>query len=193
MNADQPNPDAAEVPSTTSAPSSPAAADAPAADTGSASAPAADTADTGDTTPQPTPAARMGTPKVRGPYTWGLGRRKSAVARVRIKSGAGNFVVNGKPVDEYFTTIGTRKRAQSPLVCAAAEGIYDVFVNVNGGGPTGQSGAVELGLARALKDVNPAVFDTLREAGHLTRDSRMKERKKYGRRGARRGFQFSKR
>jgi small subunit ribosomal protein S9 len=150
------------------------------------------------------------------PYTWGLGRRKSAVARVRIKSGTGNFLVNGKPLDEYFTTERDQKQARSPLVAppvveveidaevevgeAEAEpalpvvdSTYDVWCNVHGGGPHGQAGAVQLGLARALKESNPMLFESLRDRGLLTRDPRMKERKKPGRRGARRGFQFSKR
>lgn len=127
------------------------------------------------------------------PWTWGLGRRKSAIARVRLKPGAGGFVVNGKPVDEYFVTIQGRQRARQPLTIADAENTYDVFCNVRGGGISGQCEAVSLGIARALKTINPATFESLREHSLLTRDSRMKERKKYGRRGARRGFQFSKR
>jgi len=130
---------------------------------------------------------------VNNPWTWGLGRRKTAIARVRLKSGAGGFVVNGKPIDDYFVTVQTRQRARQPLAAAEALSQYDVFCNVKGGGPAGQSEAVSLGIARALKSVNPASFEALREGGLLTRDSRMKERKKYGRRGARRGFQFSKR
>ncbi len=130
---------------------------------------------------------------VINPWTWGLGRRKSAIARVRLKPGAGGFVVNGKPMDNYFVTIQTRQRARQPLTVSDAEETYDVFCNVRGGGPSGQAEAVSLGIARALKTINPATFETLRENSLLTRDSRMKERKKYGRRGARRGFQFSKR
>lgn len=130
---------------------------------------------------------------VVNPYIWGLGRRKSSVARVRIKPGTGNFVINGKPMIDYFPNLQDQNRALSPLKAAEAESTYDVFVNVQGGGNSGQSGAVELGLARAIKESNPVVFEALREGGHLTRDARMKERKKYGRRGARRGFQFSKR
>lgn len=126
-------------------------------------------------------------------FVWGLGRRKSAVARVRIRPGAGGFLVNGRPVNEFFPTLQTQVRTQEPLRITATQGTYDVFCNVNGGGPTGQSDAVMLGLARALKTVNPGFEDVLRQNGLLTRDSRMKERKKYGRRGARRGFQFSKR
>ena len=130
---------------------------------------------------------------VNNPYTWGLGRRKSAVARVRIKPGSGAFNVNGKPVDEFFPTIRDQKASKSPLALLSEEESYDINVKVHGGGPHGQAGAVRLGLGRALKELNPVHFEELRENGHLTRDPRMKERKKPGRRGARRGFQFSKR
>ncbi len=130
---------------------------------------------------------------VNNPYTWGLGRRKSAVARVRIKPGAGAFIVNGKPLEEFFPTVQGQMRAKAPLLATETEGTFDIFCNVNGGGITCQSDAVRMGLARALNTVNGAYDDTLRDQGLLTRDSRMKERKKYGRRGARRGFQFSKR
>lgn len=130
---------------------------------------------------------------VVNPYTWGLGRRKKAVARVRLKPGAGGFLVNGRDVNEFFPTLQHQREALAPLATTESAGSYDVFVNVQGGGITGQAGAVQLGLARALKSVNPSLEEALREHGHLTRDSRAKERKKYGRRGARRGFQFSKR
>ena len=129
---------------------------------------------------------------VTNPYTWGLGRRKSAVARVRLKSGSGQFQVNGKTLAEYFTTLRDLQRAKAPLELLESVD-YDIFVRVHGGGPHGQAGAVQLGVARALKEANPVMFEQLREKGFLTRDARMKERKKYGRRGARRGFQFSKR
>jgi len=130
---------------------------------------------------------------VQHPWIWGLGRRKSAVARVRIKPGAGGFIVNGRPMDEFFPTIQTRRQATSPLRATETESAFDVFVNVYGGGPTGQADAVSLGLARALKSHTATHDEALRHHGLLTRDGRMKERKKYGRRGARRGFQFSKR
>ena len=130
---------------------------------------------------------------VNNPYTWGLGRRKSSVARVRIRSGSGNFLVNTKPVDQYFTTLRDQREARLPLDLLDSPDTYDIFVNVRGGGPHGQAGAVQLGVSRALKEVNPVLFEGLRDKGYLTRDSRMKERKKPGRRGARRGFQFSKR
>jgi small subunit ribosomal protein S9 len=126
-------------------------------------------------------------------YIWGLGRRKSSIARVRIKPGAGAFLVNGRQLNEFFPVLEAQNRAQAPLKATELAGQYDVFCNVNGGGLTGQSDAVRLGLSRALKTLNPALDAALRAGGHLTRDSRMKERKKYGRRGARRGFQFSKR
>jgi small subunit ribosomal protein S9 len=130
---------------------------------------------------------------VVNPFTWGLGRRKSAVARVRIQPGSGKFSVNGKDFKEFFVTNRDQQEATAPLTTLSSEESYDVAAQVDGGGPHGQAGAVRLGLARALKELNPALFETLRTGGHLTRDSRMKERKKYGRRGARRGFQFSKR
>lgn len=125
--------------------------------------------------------------------SWGLGRRKSSVARVRLLAGAGGFVVNGRTLDQFFSTIENQRRAQAPLGAAQIEARYDVHVNVMGGGTTGQADAVRLGLARALKKLHPDLDTVMRDLGLLTRDSRMKERKKYGRRGARRGFQFSKR
>ena len=130
---------------------------------------------------------------VNNPWTWGLGRRKKAIARVRIKPGAGAFIVNGKPLEEFFSTEACQRSARRPLLASETEGTYDVFCNVGGGGITGQSDAVSLGLARALKSINPVFDEAFRENGLLTRDARAKERKKYGRRGARRGFQFSKR
>lgn len=127
------------------------------------------------------------------PWYWGLGRRKSAVARVRMKPGAGAFLVNGRPYEEYFRTLQSQRRAYAPLEATSAQGNYDILCNVSGGGPAGQADAVRMGIARALKIANPGLEELLRAHGLLTRDSRMKERKKYGRRGARRGFQFSKR
>jgi small subunit ribosomal protein S9 len=125
--------------------------------------------------------------------THGLGRRKSAVARVRIQSGAGGFQVNDREINEFFPVLASQMRATEPLRATATAGQYDVSCTVAGGGPISQAEAVLLGLARALKKVNPGFDAVLRQHGLLTRDSRMKERKKYGRRGARRGFQFSKR
>ena len=126
-------------------------------------------------------------------YIWATGRRKSAVARVRIKFGTGKIVVNKKPIAAYFPTEQDKNSATSPLVSTKTMGKYDVFVNCHGGGPSGQAGAVKLGVARALKIVDPSLEPLLREEGLLTRDPRMKERKKPGLRGARRGTQFSKR
>ena len=148
------------------------------------------TADTVTTAGEETAAVKANT---KGAFTWGLGRRKSSIARVRVKPGTGNFLVNGKPFDEFFCTLQGRLRAKAPLVTAESEGAYDVFCNVKGGGITGQADAVRLGRARALRKINMAWDEPFREEGLLTRDARMVERKKYGRRGARRGFQFSKR
>ncbi|MFT6363840.1 MAG: small subunit ribosomal protein S9 [Planctomycetota bacterium] len=110
-----------------------------------------------------------------------------------MKPGTGVFTVNNLPVDEYFVTNRDQTQAKAPLVLTESTESYDVHVNVKGGGQNGQAGAVLLGVARAIKEVNPAHFEGLRDAGLLTRDSRQVERKKPGRRGARRGFQFSKR
>ena len=126
-------------------------------------------------------------------YTWGTGRRKTAVARVRICEGSGNIVVNGRKMEEYFPVLQHQLHVLAPLQATETRGKYDVYVNVRGGGATGQSQAVLLGIARALMKHDETLEGTLRDGGFLTRDSRIKERKKYGRRGARRSFQFSKR
>jgi small subunit ribosomal protein S9 len=126
-------------------------------------------------------------------YIWGTGRRKTSVARVRVKAGAGDFHVNGKKFEEFFPTDAMRVLAKGPLKATGATERFDVFANVSGGGPVGQAGAVRLGVARALLKADAALEPALREGGFLTRDARMKERKKYGQRGARRRFQFSKR
>lgn len=123
----------------------------------------------------------------------GTGRRKTSVARVRVKQGSGQFLVNGRPVDEFFCSVEDQYKAKAPLVKTEQASAVDVRVKVTGGGTTGQAGAVMLGLARALKSFNPDLEPALREAHLLTRDGRMKERKKYGRKGARKSFQFSKR
>jgi len=125
--------------------------------------------------------------------TWGLGRRKTSVARVRILPGEGSFQVNGKDYDQYFSTTRDRRSARSPLEDMEVAGTYNIVCKVNGGGSHGQADAVRLGLARALRTVQPDLMEPMREQGLLTRDSRAKERKKYGRRGARRGFQWCKR
>jgi len=126
-------------------------------------------------------------------YIWGTGRRKSSVARVRLCEGSGNFIVNKRHADSYFTNDMDRNAVVAPLQATDMLGKVDIFVNVAGGGLTGQAGAVVLGVARALKKYDSQCESPLRDAGFLTRDGRMKERKKYGRHGARRGFQFSKR
>jgi len=129
----------------------------------------------------------------KGGYYWGTGRRKTSVARVRIRPGDGKLLVNKRPLAQYFAREQDRLKVVAPLKAVQAEKTFDVFVNVRGGGTTGQSGAVSLGIARALKNYSEAYIQTLRDGGHLTRDARMVERKKYGQRGARRRFQFSKR
>jgi len=129
----------------------------------------------------------------KGGYWWGTGRRKSSVARVRIKPGKGKLVINKKEMSDFFPRLQDRNAVMSPLKAVDAGDKFDVFVNVKGGGTSGQSGATRLGIARALKNYDPKFIQTLREGGHLTRDGRMVERKKPGQRGARRRFQFSKR
>ena len=123
----------------------------------------------------------------------GTGRRKSAVAQVRLIKGTGKTVVNKRDFTEYFVRDQDRKLALAPLQETGKSSDLDMIVKVEGGGSSGQAGATCLGVARALIKLDPDLELQLRKAGHLTRDSRMKERKKYGLRGARRGFQFSKR
>jgi small subunit ribosomal protein S9 len=127
------------------------------------------------------------------PYVWGTGRRKTAVARVRIKAGTGNVTVNKKPLNDFFNTESQINSALEPLVVTETQERYDVFVNVNGGGTTGQADAIKMGLARALVNDNDAFEPILRAKGCLTRDSRMVERKKPGLHKARKASQFSKR
>ena len=129
----------------------------------------------------------------KGGYYWGTGRRKSSVARVRIKPGNGKLLINKRELGVFFRREQDRLAVMAPLKAVEAEKSFDVFVNVRGGGTSGQSGAVSLGIARALKNYSEDYIQVLRDGGHLTRDSRMVERKKYGQRGARRKFQFSKR
>lgn len=130
---------------------------------------------------------------VNNPYIWGTGRRKTSTARVRIKPGTGKFIVNGKEVQAFFVTEDTRRAAIEPLVATETRDTYDIWVNVKGGGVTGQAGATSLGIARALCKENENLEAVLRECSLLTRDSRQVERKKYGRHKARRSTQFSKR
>jgi small subunit ribosomal protein S9 len=146
-------------------------------------------------------------------FYWGTGRRKTAVARVRLCEGTGKISINERPLDAYFTEDKDRSAVVGPLQLTELRGRLDVFVNVKGGGFTGQAGAISQGVARALKDMFGLQTDQqgepgtdgqeetgaagmakkLRDSGYLTRDGRMKERKKYGKKGARKSFQFSKR
>ncbi len=126
-------------------------------------------------------------------WFWGTGRRKKSVARVRITAGEGKFVVNKREVDNFFQETKDRHYVRAPLVAANIAGTMDIAVTVDGGGYTGQAGAIVQGLARALVLMNDELRPNLKAGGFLSRDSRMKERKKYGQRGARRRFQFSKR
>lgn len=124
---------------------------------------------------------------------YGTGRRKTSVARVWLSPGEGKMVVNRRPLREYFSRPTHQTLAVQPLKTAGIEGKFDLRANVSGGGLTGQAGAVRLGIARALLVVDDSLRPTLRKAGLLTRDPRVKERKKYGQKGARARFQFSKR
>ena len=147
-------------------------------------------------TPETTTTTTTTAPEGKQPkptYTWGVGRRKSACARVRIAAGTGKIEINGRTLNDYFTAEADRKAIFGPLEVTNTGGKMDVFANCDGGGPTGQTGAIIMGLGRALAKYDNSLESPLRAAGFLTRDSRMKERKKYGQRGARRRFQFSKR
>ena len=124
---------------------------------------------------------------------YGTGRRKSATARVYLRPGAGEFKVNRSPIDIYFKNETLRMIIRQPLQLTDTLGKFDVVVNVEGGGPSGQAGAVRHGIARALCEFNIELRKRLKKAGLLTRDPRAKERKKYGQKGARKRFQFSKR
>ncbi|MCE1184264.1 30S ribosomal protein S9 [Zoogloea sp.] len=126
-------------------------------------------------------------------YNYGTGRRKSAVARVFIKKGSGNIVVNGKPVDQYFSRETGRMIVRQPLVLTEFAEAFDILVNVTGGGESGQAGAVRHGITRALIDFDAELKSPLKKAGLVTRDAREVERKKVGFRKARRRKQFSKR
>jgi len=123
----------------------------------------------------------------------GTGRRKTSVARVRLMPGNGKIVVNERPFETYFVLDTLRMVAMGPLVKTESTAKFDVVVNVKGGGPTGQAGAVRMGIARALLTFDLNLRPVLKAEGFLTRDSRQKERKKYGQPGARKRFQFSKR
>ena len=123
----------------------------------------------------------------------GTGRRKTAIARIRLSAGTGKILVNGRVFEQYFPLDTLRMHATQPLVTAGVADKFDVRVNVAGGGPTGQAGAVRLGIARALLKVDANLRPTLKAEGLLTRDPRERERKKYGQPGARKRYQFSKR
>jgi small subunit ribosomal protein S9 len=128
-----------------------------------------------------------------GKHFYGTGRRRESVARVYIKPGPASFTVNGRSVDEYFRNIAWHTAAVEPLKFTQMADQLEVRATVKGGGVGGQSGAVRMGLSRALSKLNPDLRVGLRKNGFMTRDSRMKERKKYGQKGARRRFQYSKR
>ena len=128
-----------------------------------------------------------------GKYNYGTGRRKSSVARVFLKSGKGNIIVNDKPADEYFSRVTSRMILRQPLALTENESNFDIMVNVVGGGESGQAGAVRHGITRALIDYDAALKSALSKAGFVTRDAREVERKKVGLRKARRRKQFSKR
>ena len=123
----------------------------------------------------------------------GTGRRKTAVARVFVRDGSGKIVVNGKDVKEYFVTAEQIQIVQQPLLVTSMGSKYDVLINIQGGGMNGQAAACLHGISRALVQIDPDARTSLKANGYLTRDSRMVERKKYGQKGARRRFQFSKR
>ena len=167
-----------------------AAAEAPEAPEAAAEAPAE------AETPPPEPKVPERTapdPPASKHYFWGTGRRKSAVARVRIRPGSGAILINKRDVEQYFPAEKDRNAVRAPLEAAQMLSSWDIWANVKGGGSTGQAGAVKLGLARALAEALPDIERALRSQGLLTRDPRMSERKKYGQKGARKRFQFSKR
>lgn len=124
---------------------------------------------------------------------YGTGRRKSSVARVFLRPGSGKFEVNGRPFDQYFSTDAQRVEVRRPLVTTETTSTFDVVANVAGGGVNGQAGALKMGVARALLEFNVELRKKLKAEGFLSRDARAKERKKYGQKGARKRFQFSKR
>lgn len=124
---------------------------------------------------------------------YATGKRKTSIARVYIQPGTGNITVNKRSIDEYFGRETSKMVIRQPLELTENVGKYDIYVNVQGGGPSGQAGAIRHGITRALLKADEALRGTLKKAGYITRDSRIKERKKYGLRGARRSFQFSKR
>ena len=124
---------------------------------------------------------------------YGTGRRKTSTARVYLRPGSGDIIVNRRPFDSYFPNEALRMIIRQPLSLTDTAGKFDILVNVDGGGTAGQAGAVRHGITRALMEFNADLRPTLKKAGLVTRDPRQKERKKYGQKGARKRFQFSKR
>jgi small subunit ribosomal protein S9 len=124
---------------------------------------------------------------------YATGKRKTSIARVWMKAGAGNIVVNNRALDEFFGRETSKMVVRQPLELTENVGKFDISINVRGGGPSGQAGAIKHGITKALLEVNPELRAVLKKSGFITRDSRIKERKKYGRAAARRSFQFSKR
>jgi small subunit ribosomal protein S9 len=145
-------------------------------------------------TPAPAAPTTRGKQVIGGKvFYWGTGRRKKSVARVRFTLGEGKFLVNGREVDDFFKETKDRHFVRAPLIAANIAGTFNISATVKGGGYTGQAGALVQGLGRAISMYDVALRPGQKDGGFLTRDSRMKERKKYGQRGARRRFQFSKR
>jgi small subunit ribosomal protein S9 len=132
-------------------------------------------------------------PENKAPQHLGTGRRKTAIARVRLVSGSGKISINGRPFENYFAMEALRMTASQPLTVTGTADKYDAHITVTGGGPNGQAGAVRHGIARALLTIDANLRPVLKSEGLLTRDSREKERKKYGQPGARKRFQYSKR
>ncbi|RLB73030.1 MAG: 30S ribosomal protein S9 [Deltaproteobacteria bacterium] len=124
---------------------------------------------------------------------YATGKRKTSIARVWMKPGTGEIVINKRPIDIFFGRETSKMVVRQPLELTDNGGKFDISVNVSGGGISGQAGAIKHGITKALLEVNPELRATLKQAGFITRDSRIKERKKYGRAGARKSFQFSKR
>jgi len=184
-------------------PTAPAATDAPAKAKGEQAAPTTETTEATKKTAtavaeapaEPAPAPDRSAPAVPAGkhYFWGTGRRKKAVARVRMRPGTGKIMLNKRDIDTYFVRDEDRNAVLAPLQCVHMVKSWDIWANIGGGGFTGQAGAVKLGLARALLIAVPDMEHALRAQGMLTRDARMVERKKPGQKGARKRFQFSKR
>lgn len=132
-------------------------------------------------------------PEVKAPQHWGTGRRKTAVARVRLAVGTGKILINGRTLDAYFPVESMRNQVTQPFVVTGTADKYDAVITLSGGGPNGQAGAARHGVARALLTLDSNLRPVLKAEGFLTRDPRMRERKKYGQPGARKRFQYSKR